>query len=316
MHSTKMISIITPVFNGAQYISETIDSVLKCAEKYDYEYIVVNDGSTDESLSIVNGYADRITILNQTNQGESSAINLALKQARGKYCLVVSADDPLLTEDLFEFSLQVLEENEDIVVTYPDWIMINSTNEPIQKVVTQEYSEETLIGKFKCIPGPGAIFRTSLAQQSGGRNPGYRFVSDYDLWLKLSRFGTFYRIPYFLAQWRNHQDSTSIKMRGFEMAHERILVIRNFLSDNRLDVKISREAEANSYYHAAMLSFFTSDVPGRKWMIHALRVYGGWIPGTKMKVVLFTLLLPVSFQAVELLRRVKRINQLLPKTQL
>ena len=286
------ITIITPVYNCESYIAETINSVLKFAEKIQYEYIVVNDGSKDGTLHLLEEFKNRIILINQENSGEAQAINNALDLARGEYCLVVSADDPLCDSELFSLSLQVLDSNPGVVATYPDWYMIDQSGKILANIETEDYSENTLIGKFKCIPGPGAIFRTDIARQVKGRNPSYKFVSDYDFWLKLSRYGVFQRIPFYLAQWRHHESSTSIKLRGFRMANERILVIQNFLDKFEIEPRIAKSAKAFSYYHASLLSYFSPEVPGRKWLMEAFRAYGKWVPGMRIRVVFYILLLP------------------------
>ena len=312
MEHEKIFSIITPVYNCENFIAETIDSVLKYAGNQSFEYILVNDGSSDASLRIIQRYSNRVILIDQKNSGEAAAINVALELSKGKYCLIVSADDPLCSEDLFVRAIEILESNPDTVVAYPDWSMIDSFGNILSEVVTEEYSEMALIGKFKCIPGPGAVFRTEIAKKVGGRDTSYKYVSDYDFWLRLSRYGSFSRIPLFLAQWRHHENSTSIKLRGFRMAHERILVIDNFVKTNTINPYLAKSAIAYSYYHAAILAYFNNEVPGRKWIIKSFRIYGSWIPGAKVKVVLFLLFLPISHYLVQLMNKTK-LRVLLPK---
>ena len=71
-------SIITPVYNGQDFIKETIDSVLNAASKFKFEYLVVDDGSTDNTHSILSGYGENITVIRQENAGQSSAITNAI----------------------------------------------------------------------------------------------------------------------------------------------------------------------------------------------------------------------------------------------
>ena len=313
MESRTTLTIITPVYNCEEYISETVNSVLKFAENINFEYIVVNDGSKDGTLRLLEEFKNRIILINQDNSGEAQAINNALNLSRGECCLVVSADDPLCDSELFSLSLQILDSNPAVVATYPDWFMIDRVGNILAKIKTEEYSENTLIGKFKCIPGPGAIFRTNIARQVEGRNSYYKFVSDYDFWLKLSRYGAFQRIPFHLAQWRHHESSTSIKLRGFRMANERILVIRNFLEKFEIDPRVAKSAKAFSYYHASLLSYFSPEVPGRKWLMEAFRAYGKWLPGMRIRVVFYILLLPYSFRSVDWMRKNRILSRLLPQ---
>jgi hypothetical protein len=134
--------------------------------------------------------------------------------------------------------------------------MIDESGNFLFEMKTLEFSRETLIGRFICIPGPGAVFRKDVAVSIGGRNPGYKFVSDYDFWLRLSQYGDFRRIPKTLAMWRKHSNSTSFKSRNSEMANERILVTQKFLEDYPQTSSIEKSARANSLFNAALLSCF------------------------------------------------------------
>ena len=92
-----VLTIITPVFNGENFIAETISSVLNALIAVPYEYIVLDDGSTDSTADILNRFSDRINILTHTNIGESATVNRGLDAAQGEFVLVICADDPLLT---------------------------------------------------------------------------------------------------------------------------------------------------------------------------------------------------------------------------
>ena len=92
------LSVITAVYNGAQYIEETINSVLTHCSSIDFEYIVLNDGSTDNTLELLNKYESKIRVIDKENSGESDSVSTGFKLATGDLLLVVSADDPLLTK--------------------------------------------------------------------------------------------------------------------------------------------------------------------------------------------------------------------------
>ena len=287
-------SIIIPVFNGQSHIRETVDSVIKHSRHQNKEILVINDGSTDETLEILQRYKSEITVISQANGGEASAVNLGISLAKGQYILIVSADDPLITEDLFIQAQNILDNNEEIVAAYPDWQMIDSENKIISVKYCPEYSFEELLGKFHCIPGPGTVFRSKDAKEIGGRSAEYRFVSDYDFWLRLACRGAFAHIPHVLAQWRSHSDSTSIGLRGHAMALERIKVIHNFLARYPQSDSLTRQAKACSLYNAAILAIFDREVPGRKWMVEALIINKRWIDSSKLIIVIFLLTLPLS----------------------
>jgi glycosyltransferase involved in cell wall biosynthesis len=252
------------------------------------------DGSTDKTLEILDIFKPEIKIVNQPNAGEANAVNTGISLAKGRFVLVVSADDPLISEELFDHARNIMDSDEKIVAVYPDWQMIDLENNIIAVKLCPDYSFEELLGEFHCIPGPGTVFRTKEANQIGGRNGEYRFVSDYDFWLRLASRGKFAHIPQVLAQWRSHNESTSIGKRGHAMALERIDVIRNFLVKYPQTEDLSRQAKACSLYNAAILAFFDSDVPGRKWMVEALLTNRRWVKSSKLHIVAYLLTLPFS----------------------
>jgi phosphopantetheine adenylyltransferase len=165
---------------------------------------------------------------------------------------------------------ETLESNVETVCVYPDWNRIDSNSKLIRQELTREFSLETLLCDGICIPGPGAIFRAEIAKKIGGRKLQWKYVGDYDFWLRLSVYGKFQRIPQFLAQWREHPESTSLKMRGKTMALERIGVIEEYLESNSLDRQKSRRARSTAYYQASLLSYFSKEVSGRKYMFVSL----------------------------------------------
>ena len=294
MNDYPILTIITPVYNGEKYISETIESVIKSSIKYSYEYIVLDDGSNDSSLKILNNYKDKIKIFSHKNIGESATVNRGLENALGEFLLVINADDPLLTSDLINKACKILIENSSIVAIYPDWKIIDQNGNTLKNKILPEFTDELLIGHCRCLPGPGTLFRKDKALQVGGRNLGWKFVGDYDFWLRLSRVGKIVRLPGVLAQWRENQDSTSISQRDNKMALERIKVIETFLLKNEISENLRRKALGNSYYLAARLAFFDPRIKGRSLLLKAFRYRRGWPEEAKFYVVLYLLLTPIT----------------------
>ena len=294
MSDHPILTIITPVYNGEKYISETIESVIKSSIKYSYEYLVLDDGSTDSTLKILNNFKDKIKIFSHKNIGESATVNRGLENALGEFILVISADDPLLTNELIDRACKILIENSAIVAIYPDWRIIDQNGNTLRNKILPEFTDELLIGHCKCLPGPGTIFRRDKALQIGGRRSGWKYVGDYDFWLRLSRVGEIVRLPGVLAQWRENQDSTSVSQRDNKMAIERIKVIEKFLVENKISEDLRRKALGNSYYLAARLAFFDPRIKGRSFLFKAFKYRRGWPEEAKLYVVLYLLLMPIT----------------------
>lgn len=289
-----IISIITPVFNGEKYIAETIDSILNSSIDIPYEYLVIDDGSNDSTLEILRNYGNRIQLYSHKNVGESETVNRGLKHAKGDFILIISADDPLLTGNLINRAINTMLDSSGIVALYPDWRVIDQEGRAIKENILPEYSDEIMIGHSRCLPGPGVVFRRSAALEIGGRRSKWKFVGDYDFWLRLSRVGEIKRLPGVMAQWRSNENSTSISQRGERMAFERVSVISDFTSENEITNLLSRKARANAHYLAARLAFFDQSIKGRKLLITSFRIRRGWPEEARMEVVIYLLFLPVS----------------------
>lgn len=287
------ISIILPVYNGEDYLSETLESILDKTSGIKSEIIVIDDGSTDSTSRICSTFGDKIITIQQTNQGEFAATNNGLQIAKGEYVLVVSHDDPMLSSSLLPIATKLLQSHPEIVCVYPDWQIIGPQGQILKTKKVEEYSEEELIGKFNCLPGPGAVFRRKEALKIGGRRK-WKFVSDYDFWLRLSRLGEFKRIPGIHAQWRSHQNSTTVSMKNFDMAEERIALMVDFTSANKLHPKLHRMALSSAYYFAARLGVFSQRIPAKKWLLISFLKARWWPKVANPIIVLFIFTLPIS----------------------
>lgn len=281
-----VISVITPVYNGQSYIRETVDSILNLAPQNGFEYIVVNDGSTDETLKILESYGSRINLINQANSGESSAVNTGIYAAQGEYLVVISADDPIFTSKLFEGIPDFFESNLEISAWYPDWKMINERGELIRVVKPKEYSRENLVDHAICLPGPGTFFRREMAREIGGRQEKWRYVADYDFWLRLSDLGPLRKRNELVSQWRYHEGSTSTSQAGLSMFMERINVIDEFLKARDIQGKVRRKALANTRCHAAAIKFdYQISIPARREVIRAFLLRRGWPEELKVEAI-------------------------------
>ena len=119
------VTIMMPAYNAALYIGEAIESVISQSYQ-NWELIVVDDGSTDETVTIVEGFLDpRIKLIRQPNGGESVARNAALQAMQGEYLAFLDADDKFMSNHL-ELSLSVLRNHTDLDAVYTDGYYINS----------------------------------------------------------------------------------------------------------------------------------------------------------------------------------------------
>ena len=298
MGQAVIISIITPAYNAESYIAETVNSVLEANIDYPFEYLVINDGSEDKTLEILNSFENRITTLSHENIGESLTVNRGLEIAKGKYILVLSADDPLLTGELINKAIAKLEKNDSIVALYPDWKIIDQSGNTTRTFILPDYSDEIMIGRCRCLPGPGTIFRRNGAIRIGGRREKWKFVGDFDFWLRLSREGQIERLSGVLAQWRSNSGSASISQRGLRMARERVSVIEDFSNEFELPDVIKKMALGNAYYLAARLCFFDPKVPGIRLLMSSFKFRKNWPEEANVLGVIYILASPIASKIV------------------
>ena len=280
MATSFSISVITPLYNGGEYIEEVLASV-QAQTHVAVEHIVVDDGSTDSGYEIVKTFSARadnrhkITLLSQKNSGESAAVNLGFKNATGKYLVIVNADDPLLPGALASLS-GALETFPRVVVAYPDWKMIDGNGQPLAIINTRNFKHESIILDFICIPGPGAMIRAAAINRSHLRDEEFKYISDFECWTYLVRQGDFVRVPKVLATWRKHVKGTTFGTRGKPFVDDIERLFLKLLREGAY-VKNSerRRARATSLYIQAAQKLFSPQSIGRLLMFRALWLYPG-----------------------------------------
>lgn len=246
------VSVITPAYNRASLLEETIQSVL--SQDYpNLEYIVLDDGSTDATLEVIKKYDGQIRWDSHPNMGETRTVNKGFSMATGEIIGVINSDDPLLPGAIRALVAKLVAQPE-VLVVYPDWNIIDENGKFLQKVTTREFEYVDMLRDWFCVPGPAAFFRHSLATRLGGRDPEIRLVADFDFWLRAGLIGPFARVPRTLATFRQHPDSSTIKCRGESMALEHVRLVKKIFSlpnISREALQVKRETFGSAYFLAA-----------------------------------------------------------------
>ena len=213
------VSVILPAYNCEKFIGKAIQSVLQQTFT-DFELIIINDGSTDNTESVIHEVNDQriVYLKNSNNQGLVYTLNKALTHANGKYMARMDADDICLRERLTK-QKTFLDQNEDIAVVAST---IEFINEQEEKTGIWELDRQTItpaqirraILKQNCIAHPTVMMRSEIIKQL--KYKGYqKNIEDYDLWLRLLNRG--YKIAKLdetLLLYRIHDDSvTSIHLK-------------------------------------------------------------------------------------------------------
>lgn len=252
---TPKVSIITPAYNREHFVEETILSILR--QNYaKIEYLVLDDGSTDRTLQVINKYKNKIRVYSHKNMGEAKTVNRGFKLATGEFIMVVNSDD-ILYPGVVLASVKFMQKHPDIMVTYPDWDYIDENSKFLSHVKVPEYDYQYMVGCYKCLIGPGALFRREVLVITGGRASDLRYANDFYFWLRLGLEAKFARIPKTLAAFRVHGSSISLSSQGAKMAAEDIKLINKLYSLPNLPEeikKIKKQANSSAHFHAAQIS--------------------------------------------------------------
>ena len=246
------VSIVIPAYNADRYLAEAIESVL--AQVYpDLELIVIDDGSTDGTASVLEEYAGRLRFERQANSGQAAALNRGWEMARGAILGYLSADD-VLYPGAVTAAVAALGDDQPTVMVYPDFDLIGPDSLVIRRVRAKERSLEQMLRRFECLPGPGAFFRRTALERAGGWDPRLSQLPDLEFWLRLALVGPFRRIPRRLAAFRVHPGSATFGPVSSERAEEPVAVIERLQGCgyfDRFPVWVARQAAAAAQVAAA-----------------------------------------------------------------
>lgn len=171
------VDFIIPVYNAAEFLREALESVL--AQNYQpFRIMAVDDGSTDDSVKIVEEYRE-VVLIRQENQGPAAARNAGLAAAEAPYIALHDADD-LLPPDKLRIQIGYLEQHREVacVLGRQEWI------DPPPWL-----PRDALFGELGGIPLPSAVFRTAVLRELGGFDPSFRTGEDVDLLMRLREAG-------------------------------------------------------------------------------------------------------------------------------
>lgn len=201
--SLPLVSIITPSYNQARFLEATIQSVL--AQDYpNIEYILIDGGSTDGSLEIIQKYANRLAYwVSERDQGQTDAINKGFNRARGEIFAWLNSDDtyqPGAVRQAVEF----LQGNPTVGLVYGDANLIDESGQVIGSFPARQTDYKRLLTGYVHIPQQTMFFRAELWKQVGPLDPTFFFAMDYDLWVRIAKISTLHYLPRLWANFRLH----------------------------------------------------------------------------------------------------------------
>ena len=217
------VSVLMTCYNAASTIEESVRSVL--AQTFtDFELVLVDNCSTDESLSIVQRLADpriRIIALDK-NHGRTPALNIALNNARGQYIAILDADDTS-TADRFQLQVDCLDKNSELVLVASWYRNVDSSGKLINEVQTLTKHLNVIRRLASNCPfmNSAVMFRADSIRALGGYDETFAYSQDLALWLGLATLGKFEILPKFLTNIRLTPTSlTNLPSYGFARTHD------------------------------------------------------------------------------------------------
>jgi glycosyltransferase involved in cell wall biosynthesis len=202
------ISIITPNYNTAKYLEQTIQSVLSQKGDFELEYIVIDGGSTDESLDILERYKGELKYISEKDKGQSDAINKGMRMATGDILAYINADD-IYTDGTFEKVIKYFDDNPKCMWVAGFCKVINQDNKEVRKYVTEYKNWRLKNFKIKdsliienCISQPSTFWRKEILKEIGYFDESLHYSMDQDYWCRIALKYEFHLIPMYLANFR------------------------------------------------------------------------------------------------------------------
>ncbi len=238
------VSVVMPAYNAEKYLREAIDSIL--AQTYeDFEFIIINDGSTDRTKEIIQSYTDtRIVYLeNERNSGICVTLNKGLDAARGRYIARMDSDDISLPE---RFAVQVdyMDKHPEIGVCGTDVEVFGDGID--SHIFTQLHTpEECAAGLLfnPCFAHPSVVIRKAIIDKHHLRyKDEYRGLEDFELWWQISKYSQLDNIALPLLKYRHHkgQETQNVSERTQN-------TLANFLNIRFLDLGITLDKREATY---------------------------------------------------------------------
>jgi glycosyltransferase involved in cell wall biosynthesis len=224
------VSVVMTVYNAERYLHETLESILRQTFR-DFELIVVNDGSTDRSLEILQEYAKRdgrIRVISRGNTGIVAAANEGIAAARGEYLARTDSDDVSMPQR-FEKQVAYLDAHPDCVLVGSRVLETDPNGVPVTEsghALSHEEIDRQLLTAYGgwAVLQPTTMMRTAAVRAVGGYRGRYNISEDHDLFLRLAERGKVANLPDVLLRYRRRLDgATNTHLHQLAEAKEKLL---------------------------------------------------------------------------------------------
>ena len=250
-----LVSIVTPTFNQASFLEQTINSIF--SQDYPFiEYIVINDGSTDETAYILEKYKNRLKFVNQKNLGQVSALNYGWSLCNGDILGYISSDD-LLDNNAISRLVKKLTNNPSLSIVYGDFRLIDESGRNIRDIKTGNFDKKKFLNDLICPIGPGALFKKDVLKQLNGWDKNYPYIADFVFWIRAIERNKFGKVNKIIASFRRHSASGLVRGISVKQSNEIIDFVRSQKSLNN-NTTISRAFIFSAFNHLKSGRFYFS----------------------------------------------------------
>ncbi len=280
------VSVVIPVYNEKQYVAQAIKSILN--QSYtDYEIIVVDDGSTDDTPQILESYSSKINYIYQNNQGSAAARNRGIEVAKADLIAFLDADDFFSSPDKLSQQVTYFYRDFELGSVHTGWQLVNQNGENISNICPWEYAPnldlETYL-KWKPVLTSTMMVRRSWLMRVGGFDIALRQCHDVDLVLRLALEGCkFEWLRQIAVAYRLHQGNTTANSR--QQGKYAIAVLDKFFARDDLPLficKIESEVRYHTLVWVAWYEYYHSNYKG---MAEYLRESLKYTPYWKAKTI-------------------------------
>lgn len=272
------VSVVMAVYNGERFVREAVESILNQTFT-DFEFIIIDDGSTDDTWRILTEYAAQdsriILIRNEKNQGIASSVNRGLARARGKYIARMDADDVTVPERLAR-QVQFLENHQEIGMVGSNMFFIDSFGNT-RHSNWQRPQLHNLIKWRLCFENPIAnqtiLMRQSVVEQLNGYQTEYEsFSEDYDLWQRMSEVTRLANLPeVFTYQRRDSEYKSNVSSRHSDRQYINSVRIAQRMMSTILGEAVPEKLVRNLLVHFGKPQWESfHDLRRAAWLIYRL----------------------------------------------
>lgn len=254
-----LVSILIPVFNGANYLEQAIESALN-QDYPNIEILVINDGSNDDgqTLAILQSYEDKVRVFNKENGGVASALNLGIRNMKGDFFSWLSHDDLYYQRKISEAFQAYQNQSRENVIIYSDYLVFSSDNpsgylEEMSKISYNQFrywllTKSQLHGCTLFIPKTAFI-------ECGNFDETLKTTQDYDMWFRMSKKYDFIYLDKCLVKFRIHPNQDSNKLKAIALAECNVFYERATLELSANEVISGSKADLKSGLEGMLANF-------------------------------------------------------------